>query len=248
MLSKLSSKLLSRVYWALVIVLVGLIIVIQGHIALNYTVILMLFVVGGLTWKVKQTLTCRYREYLFKPLSAKKHRRATRRFFDRNSDLLQQVGFKVLGDYLLLPDPNRLVARFLLSPGGQGIADVTEREGALSYSFTSVASDGTFLESSSLQFETSPSGSEQLHFQSVDPFSPIEALRQHQQWVRQYEEEQDAKMLTIAADQFQEFVDYGNRLVGHDLYQQGHFTTDPSSTAATAPFRPSENRRAILPP
>jgi len=151
MLSKLSDRLLTRIYWTLVTVLICLIIVIQGHLVRNYTVLIVMCVVGGLTYKVKQTLIHRHREYLFKPLSIKKLRSATRRFFDRNSDLLQQVGFEVLGDYLLHPDPNRLLARFLLSPGGKGIADVGEREGALSYSFTSVASDGTFLESRGLR-------------------------------------------------------------------------------------------------
>jgi len=231
MLPKISNKLLTYIYWGFCAVLIVLIIGLEGRLLpRSASMITLLLVAGGLTWKVQTMLSHRYRELQFKPLKPKKLRRAMRRYFDHNTQVLEQYGYSALGDFQLLPDPGRLIARFLISPGGKGIAELWELNDLADqffFSLISVASDGTFFESSSLPFKESPSASEHLQFQSVSGLSIIEALRQHQQWVREYESEHEVQIISIAADRFQEIINYGHRLAGHDGFQQGQKTTAP---------------------
>lgn len=229
MFDKLSDKMLSYISGVMyVIVLAVLPIAWQEGLLSGRTALIVLVIALAFSWKITCTYSRRFREYLFEPIEARKLSFATRKFFDDNTQVLEQLGFVALGDFQLLPDPEGLRSRFLLSPGEKGIAEIAERDVQLIVCFVSVASDGTFFESSSFKFKISPSTSKHLRFQSVHNLTLIEALAQHQQWVEQYGSEHEVEILSVSADHFQEVVKYGHRLAGHDLFEQGKMTNPPS--------------------
>jgi len=113
----------------------------------------------------------------------------------------------------------------------------TEEQHFLSYS--SVASDGKYFETSSIYLESDPPVGEgvPLDILILSGQDLLAVLQAHIDRVQEYELETGTEILEIEPDKFQDNVNYGHRLASHDCYQQGLLTTAPESqlTAETLP-------------
>lgn len=172
----------------------------------------------------------RCRERLFEPLEERKLPRVFRKYVQQITPELERLGFDLIGDFLIYPEPASMRSRSFLSADGRCFAYAASKDDVCFFGFFSVLEDGCYFESSPLK----PSG------KSPAPEAPIEVafhpnaapddlLRHHYDGLAGLESQRQTRAMTFTAAQYQEVSEYGFRLADWDLYQQGHRWTPPKS-------------------
>ncbi|MBI2823445.1 MAG: hypothetical protein HYX69_02000 [Planctomycetia bacterium] len=200
---------------------------------------------GVVTWKVVRSLPAlraigTYRDFVFEPIPADRLDAATRRYFDRDTASLLALGFEPIGDYLLLPAPAEVYARFFISADRHSFAAAEDWNVPLlrnrACCFSSVCEDGMYLETGSQRpAPIPPDAGDRLSFTGL-PGEGVERIYEHHRaTVDAYAAEHATSVIAFAPEQFRDVATYGHRLVGHSLYRQGFRNEPPPTVEVLSP-------------
>jgi hypothetical protein len=163
-----------------------------------------------------------FREFDIKSVAVSSLSSKFRRYLKKHSPWFEELGFSHLGDFQLLPEPESLQARVFLSEGGRCFGELCDRSGLHMYTFVSVFSDGTYLESAPIKPpKRQPLDSVPLRFSYLPGASVVELYEHHREQARQFEEASGAYILRFAPEQWPDVANYGHRLSGWDQHEQG---------------------------
>lgn len=227
MLYRLSDRLLSQIFWLLVILFIVLAVTRDAGLLPKDKQLYCLLAVGGALIWVRGVITRRFRSFVFTPIKLRNVPRVTRKYFQSHSTGLEEVGFTFLGDYVLLPEPRSLTSRILISAGRKCLAEISRWDGLHLCSFVSVTLDGRYFETTSLPGSPRVGDGVPLDFMCLPGHELLDMLQMHIQRVRDYESDTGTEALKIGRDKFQDIINYGHRLAGHDCHQQGFKSTGP---------------------
>ena len=168
----------------------------------------------------------KYQDFLFEAIDDLALPAGARKYFERFTPEFERLGFRPVGDYLLLKGTTRAVSRFFISPDGGAVAGIDDWRWLLlrtrTYSLMSVFDDGTYLESAPMQAPAdrlSKSTHLRLHY---CPGASVEELyERHQQAVGEHAERHGAEVLAVSGEEFKQVVNYGHRLLHHAMYAKG---------------------------
>lgn len=197
------------------------------------------------TWKVVRSLPAlraigTYRDFVFEPIPPGHLDASTRHYFDRDTESLRALGFEAIGDYLLLPAPAEVYARFFISADRRSFATIEDWNVPIlrkrACCFSSVCEDGMYLETGSQRpAPIPPAAGDRLSFTGLVGAGVERIYEHHRATIEAYAAEHATSVIEFSPDQFRDVARYGHRLVGHSLYRQGFRTEPPPTVELLAP-------------
>lgn len=167
---------------------------------------------------VLRRIQSRYYDYIFEPL--RKLSRATRRHFEKHTGTLEDLGFRRIGDYSLLPMPLSLLVRYFVGPDGRTFAEISEFGEAQIFSVVSVLSDGTYVESAACELENLPDRSTGMIWNSQPNATPEQLYDSHRLLLAELERNEGLTPLVFQAEDFAQVAQYGHRLAHWWFYDR----------------------------
>jgi hypothetical protein len=189
------------------------------------------------------------RELEFMPVDGSSLEEPVRGHLGTLTPPLVELGFQLIGDFRMKPEPVVRYDRILLSGDGQTLAIVCclLKKGVVG--FTSVLDDGTLVHTS---------GSHNPHpertFEPTDRLSltycprthPLNLHRQHQEAIRMVAARTGARVMQLHRDQFRAVMVYDQRIFNRWRYRHGHLDREPPPriSARFEPFKAERPRSA----
>lgn len=161
----------------------------------------------------------RHREFVREPVQPDQLPRRARSYFDQRTPELRRLGFQYLGDVKLISQTGTFLRQFL-SEDGLTLA-LLESGASNRFSFDSLASDGTYLETVSTDISL-------LLDESLPMQTQIMAGAPIAQLVWRYSASGEAEALPIEVDDVGPMLDYGHRIHGWSAFRKGLIKYPPS--------------------
>ena len=197
------------VVWLVLLMLVAL-------VGAGFSVWYMIHMIRRLVYRAQ------YHDFLFEPVSHMDLRRVTANFFDKHTPDFLALGFELIGDFRLQPNPCPVLARFFVSRDRRVFASIEDYDGLRACCCSSVLEDGTYVECGTVRGTPVHGGtSGQLHLFPL-PKASVQALyAQHCETLAQFEADLGCAVAEFDPDQAGEVANYGHRLLRWDLHNEG---------------------------
>jgi hypothetical protein len=176
-------------------------------------------------------IACRqFREYEFVPVDSQAVAAHVRRWFEKHTPALAQLGYELLGDYRLKPAPLDVCTRLFLSPDGDTLASVCTVLKSGGVELLSVLADGTCVDTASVDNphpERTLEPADRLCVTYLPGASVQDLHRRHATTVRELSARHGTSVLRFWSDQFREVAVYFQRLFCRWQFRHGHLDAEP---------------------
>src|SRR5262245_15237617 len=164
------------------------------------------------------------REYEFAKVNSLHLAEPIQRRFERHTPAFFQLGFNLIGDYRMKPQPVEVHDRIFLSADGETLATICVLLKGGGESMITILSDGTCVHTSSSKNpkpERDVQPSDQICVTYLPDVSIEEQFREHQNKVRQECANRGVTVLEQHAEQFREVLVYDQRLFNRWRHRHG---------------------------
>lgn len=170
------------------------------------------------------------REYEFAKVNSLHLAEPIQRRFERHTPAFFQLGFNLIGDYRMKPQPVEVHDRIFLSADGATLATICVLLNGGGESMISILSDGTCVHTSSSKNpkpDRDVQPSDQVCITYLPGVSIEEQFREHQNTVRQQCTILGVTVLEQHAAQFREVLVYDQRIFNRWRHRHGEFDKTP---------------------
>jgi hypothetical protein len=171
------------------------------------------------------------REYQFIKVNSLHVEEPVRDLWQQHTPALFQLGFELLGDYQMKPEPVQVHDRIFLSDDGQTIGDICALLGGGAVSFVSVLSDGTVVHTCS---STNPRPkrtvipADQLWISYLPDVSMEELHRHHIAALGERSTATGTRVLRLSAEQLRPMLVYDQNIFNRWRYRHGDLPRKPA--------------------
>jgi hypothetical protein len=184
-----------------------------------------------LRWALKTV-----REYEFAKVNSLFLAEPIRRQFERHTPALFQLGFELLGDYRMKPQPVEVHDRIFLSADGRTLATICAVANSGGVSFISVLTDGTCVHTSSVKNprpHRTLEPRDQLCITYLPDTSIEDRHRHHLDATAKRAAATGSSVLRLKSDQFRELLIYDQRIFNRWRYRHGDLPSEPPAPDIT---------------
>lgn len=215
---------LSRYSWLAIILITPLVV---PFIACTTTICVLksLAAVGTLR-RINRTV----REYEFVRVNVLHLEEWIRQHFETLTGPLIRLGFDLIGDFRMKPEPVEVHDRVFISAAGDVIADICALLGEGNVSFISVLEDGTCVQTTSVDNphpDRTIEPADQLHLTYLPDVPMDEAHRRHLDTLGELAARNGTGVLRFSRDQFRAVFVYDQRMFNRWRYRHGGFDREP---------------------
>jgi hypothetical protein len=184
----------------------------------------------GWSWRDRKTVAQlrKYRDYLFEPVAPDELPAEVAVFFEKHTDPLQGLQFRLIDDYWQWREPIPYIERTFISPDGRSFAAVSVIEEIRCVTFFSVLDDQSYLETSLALYQDSdmstsgdPSGRLKVEPHTTGTIEDL--FRRHEQRL----DEATGEAFSYQPEDVRAVAIYGSRLLGQGLYAEGQRDEPP---------------------
>jgi hypothetical protein len=168
-----------------------------------------------------QFLQPRIYAWTYEPILPEALPSRVRRFFDRTGADFDREGFRYLEDVILQSQPRPSYARFFISPDEECLGSVVCHGGIKSFTCTSLADDGTYLETSAVNFGPHPPPEARIRIYRAPKNSVASVVIHHRQQMAEFTGATDVQLVMIEPEDWRTVVEHGHKLVTRDLFARG---------------------------
>jgi len=170
------------------------------------------------------------REYEFAKVNSLHLAEPIRQRFERHTPCFFQLGFNLIGDYRMKPQPVEVHDRIFLSADGETLATICVLLKGGGESMISILSDGACVHTSSSKHphpERTVEPTDQLCLTSLPGISIEEQFREHHRILHEQCAARGTSVLELHADQFREVLIYDQRIYNRWRHRHGDFDKSP---------------------
>jgi hypothetical protein len=187
----------------------------------------------GRAWQQFWQLQCArrtYCEYEFIPLNRLQFSEQVLWQFEQHTPAFFELGFELLGDYRLKPEPVQVCDRFFRNESGEILGAICALLGSGGVSLISVLEDGTCVHTSSVA-NPHPERTLEPDDRLCVSYRPGETLwqlhRHHLDTLAEVCRQQDSRPVRFRRDQFREMAIYDQRIFCRWRYRHGGLDQQP---------------------
>jgi hypothetical protein len=144
-----------------------------------------------------------------------------REFFEKHTPAYLALGFKPIGDFVLIKQPKLSTIRVFLSPDGETIGTINAYKGTFACSCVSLFADGTYAETSTIDFVVEPPPEHKLLFSRSADKEIAGIWQRHNSATEEFAGHRETSRLELEAEDWRDVLNYGHRLVARSVHAQG---------------------------